>query len=248
MKSLPSLLTLLALLCGSTFFLAEAQELRLTTSDAKAQFDKADQALNAAWNAAKSKLLEEDFARLKLDQRNWLIYRDNLARSPIFAGGDGQGELALTSPYYLSAAAALEEERTKWVLGLIRDWDWDNDENLTGEWIDSYGGSIMIVEQKGALAFALECARGASSHLGNLQGTAYWNSPIGWFRIKGEESEEETNLCFLLREDHQLEIVGANTAPYHGKKAYFDGHYVKIRQLSAAEQKEVIEGRYPSNE
>ncbi len=127
MKSLPSLLTALALLCGSTFFLAEAQELRLTTSDAKAQFDKADQALNAAWNAAKSKLLEEDFARLKLDQRNWLIYRDNLARSPIFAGGDGQGELALTSPYYLTAAAALEEERTKWVLGLIRDWDWNND-------------------------------------------------------------------------------------------------------------------------
>ncbi len=106
----------------------------------------------------------------------------------------------------------------------------------------------MIVEQKGALAFALECARGASSHLGDLQGTAYWNSPIGWFRIKGEESEEETNLCFLLREDRQLEIVGANTAPYHGRKAYFDGHYVKIRQLSAEEQKAVIEGRYPSNE
>lgn len=232
-------LSLIVLLCTANLGSIRAQEeKKLTPQQAKAKFEKADKALNEAWAAAKKVLDEAEFNKLKEDQRAWVEYRDYLARSPMYTGADVQ-ELALDAPEYLEAAAGLEDMRTEWLKGLVREWK--TDEPLTGLWTDSYGGHIEVVERDGHLYFITECVRGPTSHIGGLTGIATWNQTIGWFSDKGrdKEKEDETNLSFILR-DRRLEVVGANTGYYHGARAYFDGEYIKVGTLDAKEQAKVV--------
>lgn len=234
-------LPLLVLLLGSFFCpgSSPAQE-SLTPKQAKAKFEKADKALNDAWAAAKAALPESEFNKLKDSQRAWVAYRDYLARSPLYTGSDAQGELALDSPDYLSAAAELEDMRTDWLKALVSAQK-KTDHTLSGIWTDSYGGTLQLVEQGGQLYFIIECVRGPTSHLGGLSGVAAWNETIGWFSDKDldKEKEDVTNLSFTMR-DNQLEIIGANTGHYHGARAYFDGTYVKSGGLNAKAQAKVV--------
>ncbi|MGV3661048.1 MAG: lysozyme inhibitor LprI family protein [Prosthecobacter sp.] len=211
----------------------------LTPRQARAKFEKADKALNEAWAAAKAKLPEAEFNKLKDSQRAWVEYRDYLARSPLYSGADSQGELALDSAEYLSAAAELEDMRTEWLQALVEEKP--EDETLTGVWTDSYGGTLQVVEREGELFFIIECVRGPTSHIGGLSGVAAWNQTIGWYSDKGvdKEKEEVTSLSFTMR-DNQLEIIGANTGHYHGARAYFDGSYVKTGALNTKAQAKVV--------
>ncbi|OYW73491.1 MAG: hypothetical protein B7Z37_21300 [Verrucomicrobia bacterium 12-59-8] len=238
MRAAISFLPLLLLAaCLST---ARAQDKPLDAQAAQAAFDTADHALNAAWAAAKQKLTEAEFNKLKEDQRAWVEYRDYLARSPMYTGvsAGAQGELPLDSPAYLEAAAGLEDMRTAWLQGLLHDW---KEETLTGYWTDSYGGSIEIVQQEGHLYFIIQCVRGPTSHVGGLSGTAAWNTSIGWYSDKGVEKDktDETNLSFIHR-DKKLDITGANTSYYHGVRAYFDGSYVRVKSLDAKAQAKIV--------
>ncbi|WP_395731659.1 lysozyme inhibitor LprI family protein [Prosthecobacter sp.] len=236
MRNAISFFTLLLLtVCLSA---GSAQDKPMSANEARAAFDKADHALNAAWAAARQALPETDFNKLKEDQRAWVEYRDYLARSPMYTGVDAQGDLALDSPAYLEAAAGLEDMRSEWLKGLIHEW---KDEALTGYWTDSYGGSMEVVEREGHLHFVIQCVRGPTSHVGGLSGIAAWNSTIGWFSDKGRDKDktDETNLSFILR-DKKLEVIGANTGYYHGARAYFDGGYVKVKALDAKAQAKIV--------
>lgn len=235
-----SLLALIVLCCAALVGKCPAQEeKKQTAQQAKELFEKEDRLLNEAWAAAKKALSEADFNELKEEQRAWMEYRDYLARSPLYTGAEAQGELPLDSPEYLEAAAGLSETRTEWLKGLVKKFA---DETLTGVWTDSYGGRIEIAEKDGHLHFSIVCVRGQSSHVGDLEGIAVWNRPIGWFSDKGKNDtgEQEANLCFVLR-NHRLEITGANTSHYHGARAYFDGTYLRVGTLSAERQKELVE-------
>ena len=234
----PVILFLSLLLAAAFTSAGPAAEKPLSREATKALFDKADRALNEAWAAAKKALSEQEFASLKEEQRAWVEYRDELARSPVFSGADAQDELPLDAPEYLQAAAGLEDVRTEWLKGLIHAW---SEEGLSGKWSDSYGGSIEIVEKDGRLFFHIECVRGPTSHSGDLSGVAVWNSPIGWFSDKGldKDKTDETNLSFVLN-GKKLQITGANTGYYHGARAYFDGSYVRVKSLSAQEQAAVV--------
>ena len=214
----------------------------LSPRQARAKFEKADKALNAAWAAAKESLSESDFNKLKESQRGWVEYRDYLARSPTYTGADTQEEeLAVDSPEYFEAAAELADMRTQWLNGLVREWN--SEEGLTGVWTDSFGGTIKMVEKEGELYFIIECVRGPASHVGGLSGVAVWNNTIGWFSDEGREKDKEevTNLSFILRDTKQLEIVGANTSHYHGLRAYFNGDYVKTGKLAPKAQAKVVQ-------
>ncbi|MCF7786413.1 MAG: DUF1311 domain-containing protein [Prosthecobacter sp.] len=236
MRNVLSFLTLLLLAIGSGA--GHAQDKPLDAKAAKAAFDKADHALNEAWAAAKKALPETEFNKLKEDQRAWVDYRDYLARSPMYTGAEGQGELPLDAPEYLEAAAGLEDMRTEWLKALIHEW---KDETLTGYWTDSYGGNIEVVEREGHLHFVIQCVRGPTSHVGGLAGIAVWNASIGWYSDKGldKDKTDETNLSFILR-DKKLEIIGANTGYYHGARAYFDGNYVKVKPLDVKSQTKIV--------
>lgn len=225
------------LLCAFTFS-AFAQEKVMTPKEARAAFDAADKKLNEAWAAVKKVLDAGEFDRLKEDQRTWVEYRDYLARSPLYTGAGNGDELPLTSPDYLQAAADLAEVRTEFLRAVAKQEVVDS---LTGVWSDSYGGHIEILEGDGRIYFILECVRGPTSHLGALAGQAAWNQTIGWFSNKGRDDgdDQETNLSWVLS-GNRLEIKGANTSPYHGARAYFDGTYVKVAPLDAKAQSRVM--------
>lgn len=233
-------LFLLVLLGAALIGTASSPAQNANSKQARALFEKADQALNAVWATAKSTLSEGEFNALKSDQKAWVEHRDYLARSPMYTGAEADGELSLDSPHYLKAAAAITEERTVWLKGLVREWQVE--EPLTGVWSDSYGGMIEVVEKDGKLHFVISCVRGPTSHLGGLAGIAAWNNTIGWFSDKGREEgkEEETNLAFVLR-NRKLEVLGAQTSNYHGARAYFDGEYVKVRSLDVKKQSQVLQ-------
>ncbi len=216
----------------------DAKRREPSASEAQAASERADRELNEAWNAAKKALTPTEFASLREEQRSWTEYRDNTALPPGAAATPAKEKAARASADYFSSAAELTVSRTRWLKALIRE---DAGDSLTGEWSDGYGGQILIFEKDGKLYFDFDVVRGPTSHVGGIAGIASWNSPLGWFSDKGREKDraDETNLAFVQR-NRKLEIVGANTQPYHGARAYFDGNYVKLGPLTAKQQKEVV--------
>lgn len=219
--------------------------------EAQAAFEKADADLNEAWAEARAKLPEGAFLPLKDEQRAWVEYRDYLASSGSYTGVMANENGRTDTVAYFEAAADLTESRTLWLRGLVTPVP--GDASLTGLWIDSYGGNLEVVENGGQLHFLIEVVRGPTVHTGAIAGLARWNQPIGWFSDKGREDDkdDETNLSFILR-NNQLEIVGATTEWYHGLRAYFDGRYVRIRDLTSDQQlrvmKAAVSGEVPEGE
>ncbi len=211
-----------------------------TLTEAKAEFAKADKALNTAWDAVKKEFSPAAFAALREEQRDWVEWRDHIAASPAYSGAPAADEAQrMQSAEYFSIAAGLSADRTAWLRALLTK---EAPESMTGHWIDSYGGMIEIVEKQGKLHFRINVVRGPTAHVGELAGVARWNQSIGWFSDKGTDKSrtDETNLAFI-HEGGKLKITGANTQHYHGARAYFDGDYVRTRDLTAAEQTEVLQ-------
>jgi uncharacterized protein YecT (DUF1311 family) len=214
---------------------AAAEEKAKTLAEAKAEFTKADKALNEAWAAAKKALLEEsEFAELQVKQRIWLQYREVQALGANRENGEQEGKQTVAA---FETSAALTRSRVDWLHGRIR----NEGESLTGLWIDSFGGTLEIVQEKEKLFFVIEVVRGPTFHSGSVAGVATWNSPLGWFSDKGREKEktEETNLAFVSR-GGVLEIIGAQTSYYHGARAYFDGEYCKVGHLDEKQKAELL--------
>ena len=207
-----------------------------TLAEAKAAFSKADRALNQAWAAAKAALTGDMLAQVTQSQRDWLHFRDERAARESEQAGEKDPKRSAT---WHSIAAELTESRAEWLRGRARTVD--PDETLTGLWIDSYGGTLSLVQQEERLFFSCEVVRGPTYHTGEISGVATWNQKIGWFSDKGREPDktEETNIAFTDREGC-LELVGANTGHYHGARAYFDGVYCKVGPLDANQQAEII--------
>jgi uncharacterized protein YecT (DUF1311 family) len=213
---------------------AQDEEKEPTLAEAKAALAKADRELNDAWKKAKAAVDGSDLARLTLSQREWIEFRDARAKEDSERAGHKDIK---RSPLYFSTAAAFTETRAEWLRGRAR----PADETLTGYWIDSYGGTLRIVQQEQRLFFDIEVVRGPTFHSGGIAGVAFWNSRLGWFSDKGRDPEktEESNLAFIDR-GGELEIVGAETQHYHGARAYFDGNYVKVGPLDADVQAKLI--------
>jgi len=134
-------------------------------------------------------------------------------------------------------AAALTQSRADWLRGRVK----NEDDSLTGLWIDSFGGTLEIVQEKDRLFFEFEVVRGPTFHMGSIAGVATWNPPLGWFSDKGRDKEktEETNLAFVSR-GALLEVIGAQTSYYHGARAYFDGGYCKVGALDEKRRAEIV--------
>lgn len=235
------LLVLIFTLCAAAFAQAQegqqAQEKAPTLAEAKTAFAKADRALNQAWSAAKAAAAEESRERrLTVSQREWLDFREERAREESERAGEKD---AKRSPIYHSIAAELTDARTEWLRARTRSEE--TEEKLTGTWVDSYGGTLQVVQQEQRLLFLIHVVRGPTYHTGSVAGIASWNQPLGWWSDKGlvPDKTEESNLAFVER-DRCLEVIGANTLHYHGARAYFDGVYCKVGPLGEKEQAEVI--------
>ena len=228
------------LMLASLALAAPEEAKRLTLKQAEAEFETADRALNAAWTELKKRVGSD--ADLLAEQKAWIGYRDRIATSPMITGLDGErgdGKAARKTPEYLKCAAEMTRDRVAWLRGYGAEL---NDADLSGHWSDSYGGDLQIVHKGGKLFFEIDVVRGPTAHVGSLAGVASWNYPLGWFSDKGRDADKdkdgETNLAFVL-ENRKLRIFGANTQYYHGARAHFDGDYVRVKDLTAAEKAEL---------
>lgn len=204
-------------------------------AEAKAQFHKWDRALNAVYGELKKDLPEEQFAKLQQDQRDWVAHRDYLAEWEARA----QGREPAEDGSYWEVAASLTESRIEMLrawkgIGAAGDW--------TGVYRDGYGGVLEMVERDGALHFTLNVVRGPTHHVGMIGGKAKLNGSTGWFELKAEGEEKPTWLTFLNNRegDGRIEVVGENTQPFHGARAYFDGSYLRVGLLAGAAADKVV--------
>lgn len=223
-----------AVFLATTLFAAAEQDNPKKLTEARAAFTKADKALNEIWATAKKALGDAEFVQLQAKQRDWMKFREDRARGANRDNGEPEGKQTIA---YYEAAAELTLSRADWLRARIK----NESDSLTGTWIDSFGATLQVVQEKERLWFVVEVVRGPTFHTGSLAGVATWNAPLGWFSDKGREKEktEESNLVFVSR-GSVLEIIGANTSYYHGARAYFDGEYCKAGELDEKEKTEVM--------
>jgi uncharacterized protein YecT (DUF1311 family) len=236
MQCLPSLTAGVLLWCGLVLS-AVGQEQR-SIEVIKSGIAIADRELNQVYQKAKSILPEWVFAELQEDQRSWIGYRDGSAEETArFDGGAEEGKEKLSSWYWETILS-----QTKGRISTIEGWmNWDKfAHEWEGVWADGHGGLLSILQNEpGEFTFRIDVVRGPTYHLGGLDGVARWNGSTARFSVKDEIEEKETWLTFIKR-GVKLEVIGENTSPFHGARAYFDGKYVRIRELTDEDRREIL--------
>ncbi|BCU76733.1 lysozyme inhibitor LprI family protein [Luteolibacter sp. LG18] len=203
---------------------------------AKAAFAEKDKALNTVFTTLKKELRPDLFVKMQEDQRGWVEYRDYITTGP------GTGDATDATPDRWTGAAELTEARIAW----LKAWKkLDQRKGWSGRYSDGRGGLLEIVEKDGHAWFTLSVVRGPSSHTGEIAGQVKVNGSTGWFETKGEGEKDPTWLTFLDGLDYNgsIRVTEENTGSFHGARAYFSGNYLWLGELTAAEQKQVIEGK-----
>ena len=220
----------------TSLWVVEAQENSL--AKAKTLFESADRKLNEAYGRAKQQLSDWAFSELKEEQRQWLSGRDERAKSMAYFNGQVEEGKEEQSVDYWEGLAALTETRTEiiqgWVIAEEFEKDWE------GVWIDGNGGMLQILEMvDGTFRFRINVVRGPTYHLGDIGGIANFNTQTARFATDLEGAKEETWLTFIRR-GIKTEIIGENTMYFHGARAFFDGEYVRVRQLNEQDKNEIL--------
>lgn len=195
--------------------------------DAKAGYVKADGKLNGVYNELKEILPEWKFKLVQEDQRGWLEYRAYMM-DPDHPDGVKKD----TAEYWQSMA--------DWAagrVGYLEAWKTSGDaEGWSGVYDDGKGGSLYLLEKGGVMPFKVEVVRGPTFHLGGIFGEAKVNEALGHFSDGGEKDRAATWLHFELEGNSgRVTLRGANTGFYHGARAYFDGIYLRMRDLTKKE-------------
>lgn len=212
----------------------------VTVEQAKAEFEQADAALNAAWGRVKAALDERRFAPVQIEQRQWIQDRDR--RADYVAGLGHAGDPAIV---YWTERTSMTRMRTEILNAIAKPVQ--ADDPWTGRWIDGGGGTLLIQARENEIQFRIDVVRGPTAHLGYLAGVAPVNENLARFtdaQTADQAKRErlgETWLTFMRRSDH-LELLTANPGYYHGARAYFYGAYYRVAPLTDEERAAVIEG------
>ncbi|MFA9479715.1 hypothetical protein ACERK3_15620 [Phycisphaerales bacterium AB-hyl4] len=116
-----------------------------------------------------------------------------------------------------------------------------------GLWTDGNGGTLRVVDRGDTILFDLDVMRGPTAHVGYIAGQAERNRTLARFSDKDRfipekpDDDAATWLTFIHRGD-TLELAGVHTQPYHGARAFFDGHYTQVGPLSEPDVAEVEAG------
>lgn len=225
------------------------EEAPKTLAQEKAAYQKADANLNNAWKATKAALGEWEYEKLQEEQREWLEFRDQSAKSAAFydEGREYEGREEEANAFW-STRTHLTETRTR----MIKAWESESgsDPDWNGVWTDGYGGWIHIAtdESGGKLHFHLEVVRGPTYHLGVLDGIARLNDPMAFFSDKGsgEKNPEDPETWLVFEKGGsgpQLKLSAVNSQYYHGVRAYFQGTYTRVDDLSEKERRDLFESK-----
>lgn len=206
---------------------------------AKADFAEADRLLNEAYQQTRKALDESQFDKLRQEQRAWLTYRDGRSVTAVHyedrAVSEGEEK---SSPAFWNMMAHLTRQRTE----MVRAWrDTRRDKPLTGRYADDYGGRMLLLQQDDKLYFVIDVVRGPTYHMGHLSGIAQINGSLARFSDNDvHEHKKETWVTFITGEQ-RLHLITANSQYYCGARAYFDGKYLRVSDLTDEERKAVFE-------
>jgi len=206
---------------------ATAAEGGSNLAKARKQFEIADAELNKAYKAVSGGLEKEKLTELREAQRNWLHYRDEIAEAQSNSGK----EIALKrQPGYWEVMAGLTEERTEFLNGYSGK---NVPTGITGEYHDSYGGVLLLEEQKNGVAFSVEVVRGRASNEGSLEGLAIRKGEQAFFKDKPDLNNpgESCEITFTFIEGHIVGVEEKNAEKYQGHNAHFSGRYYKTGKL-----------------
>jgi uncharacterized protein YecT (DUF1311 family) len=211
----------------------------ISLQQAKEDFARFDRRLNEVYQQARGALPEWRFETVQKQQRQWIEYRDSRAlAAAVFDGGAEQGKEKQNAEYW-NALAYLTETR----VSILEAWmkidsfpkAWE------GAWIDGYGGLLLIAEpEEGVIEFSIDVVRGPTHHSGGVGGKAEAKNVVARFSILPDGADEEMWLTFL-NEDGQVRVIGVNTSYFHGARAYFDGNYLRVRDLTDEDRKAIKE-------
>lgn len=203
---------------------------------AKAEFAVQDKALNVVYADLKKSLPKILFEKVQEDQRRWVEHRDYIATWE----SEAQQKKPADDPAYWTTARWLTEARVV----LLKAWKGVGE---AGEWNgvyrDGYGGELSMLEKDGILYFTLSVVRGPTHHAGIVGGLAQLNGASARFTAQAPGSERHTWLTFLnnRKRDGRVELIGENTQPFHGARAYFEGLYLRVSVLDAKAAAEVVQ-------
>lgn len=208
----------------------EAQE---ELDAAIAEFQAADAALNEAYARAEEALWPAAFDRLRLDQRDWLAARDLSAEAYArIQSGPDVADVRATSHFH-EYRTILTEDRTELLVALVAYYEDPGGQVWEGLWVDGAGGRLAVQElADGRLRFQLSVVRSPALHTGWLEGVAERNGDLARYQTEFATADgEETVWAFFVRDGPYLLVRTANASFFAGARAYFDGDYVRLRDL-----------------
>ena len=207
-----------------------------TLAQLKTAYQKVDQELNSVWKEVKAKLEKQRFEALLWDQRCWIRYRDARAGYWLMRNYDVKvtiKQLQKTNEHW-ETLTGITQERIQILRSILNAQG--ESLTLTGVWTDGSGGIMVLSETNGKIEFNVDVCRGPTHHLGNIYGVAKKNSSIIRYSdktTKPKEKKDVTWITCIVRNDH-IELIGSNTSYYHGARAYFDGKYYRVGEVSKA--------------
>lgn len=209
----------------------------LTLEAEKLSYEQADKALNGAWADVRKQLGEKQFIELRDMQRAWLGYRDLMASA---IAGYGADDKPLHCADYLSALASLTRDRTAFLLA----WPQASGGTWTGNYQDSFGGSLQLVEQAGVAYFEISTVRGYGMNSGQIAGYGAIKSASkvldGAVEFRAESEESGEVVVRLQRQGMRVRVETENADSFHGHNAYFDGSYVRVGEIANSERTKII--------
>lgn len=207
----------------------------------KAKLAKVDAQLNATWKQVKVKLPTDEFQALLMRQRSWPNYRDIMAASSAL-GRPAEAKEALDQAEFYCYQADITETRERFLRALIVDTSTPNKAAAwSGEFNDSFGGTLLTSLQADGLHFSLSVVRGETYHTGGIGGVAKIVGSQAVFQTETEnyeteqEGDTETAIVRIKKVGNLMRVETENAQNFAGARAYFDSDYARFEAAKATD-------------
>lgn len=221
---------------------ARAEHDTVNVEQAKTLYEGTERKLNEAWAKLRQTLPKQEWDDIRDQQQNWVDYRDyfcnEVLRRDLNDPAMTDDQLYNTVEYW-RRMRQMTEERTL-ILRAISDERRYGDSDWTGRWIDGQGGCLLLLEGDDGIFFELQVVRGPTHHTGGIAGHAAVDGRIAHFQDR-RPPEPTTTLggptrLTFTNQNRYLQVFGTNTFYYHGARAYFDGSYFRVADLTTDER------------
>ena len=204
-----------------------------TVEQARKTFEATDNLLTIAYKEAGAGLDPAKMSGLRQNERDWIQYREMLAKSaPFFNNGSQTDSPKATIDYW-----QVMNEITLGRIEFLRAWSGKKaPAGITGVYSDSRGGTLELEERKSGLAFSISTVRGMARNKGKIEGVAQRTGDKLFYKDHPDAEDDrppcEITLTFI--EGHIVKVEEKNGDFYHGFNAGFDGLYYKTGKVEKA--------------